>query len=110
MELRNYLTRIAERAESYFQQHLAKEDLARVDKLEGLARQATDIEALQKEALYTGWTPGDLRTGELKEVLFPLFAAMFNHVRDESGDSDRALMQAWIAFHEERIKVLIHCL
>lgn len=110
MELQAYLTRIAESSESYFQQHLAKEDLARVEKLAAMAREASDLETLQHDALYIGWTPGDLRTGELKEVLLPLIAAMLEYVRAGSEQADKALLQAWLAFHEERIKVLIHCL
>lgn len=108
MILHDYLSNIARNSESYFQAHLAKEDLARIDRLWVMAQEAQDSETLQKDALYIGWTPGDLRTGELKQVLLPLIAAIFDLAKGEDGDD--SVLDAWKAFHEERIKVLIHCL
>ena len=49
-----------------------------------------------------------MRTGELKQVLLPLIAAIFDLAKGEDGDD--SVLDAWKAFHEERIKVLIHCL
>lgn len=112
MKLRHYLEQIASESDSYFQAHLAKEDLSKVDRLFELADAATTIEAYQKDALYLGWTPGDLRSGELKEVLLPLSAAAFAYAQEaEPGDViEEELLTAWKNFHDERIKVLIHCL
>lgn len=108
MTIEEYLGQIAENSESYFQAHLAKEDLLRVERLSAMAAATPDLETLQKEALYSGWTPGDLRTGELKEVLLPLIAAF--HARAHGADGEAELLEAWKRFHEQRIKVLIHCL
>lgn len=110
MQLKAYLANIAENSDSFFQQHLAKEDLGRVEKLETMARDAEGLEALQHDALYIGWTPGDIRTGELKDVLLPLIAAMHAFVGSGLEAQDRDLLAAWQVFHQARIKVLIHCL
>ncbi|WP_150125034.1 hypothetical protein [Tsuneonella mangrovi] len=113
LALETYLEAIADNAESYFQSHLAKEDLAKVQRLKGMAIESDDLAQLQHDALYIGWTPGDLRTGELKEQLLPLIAAMHAAVRaqaSEAESADAALLDAWKVFHEARIKVLIHCL
>ena len=109
--LEEYLCRIADNSESYFQAFLAKEDLARVRKLAAMAEETCDLEALQRDGLYIGWTAGDLRTGELKEQIMPLIAALHASMQ-KSGDreSSEALMAAWKMFHEERLKILIHCL
>lgn len=111
MRLERYLHSIADNSESYFQAHLAREDLARIGRLKARAEVHCQLEALQRDALYLEWTPGDLRTGELKEVLLPLIAAMHEHLADPAdAAADEALLSAWKAFHEARIKVLIHCL
>jgi hypothetical protein len=111
MQLETYLQSIADTSESYFQAHLAREDLQRVERLKAKAEAIADPEELQKEALYLEWTPGDLRTGELKEQLVPLIAAMHGVVAaPDDGEADAALLDAWKQFHEARIAVLIHCL
>ena len=109
--LENYLAEIAEKSDSYFQAHLAKEDLVRVRRLAEMARAAETLEALRHDALYIGWTPGDLRTGELKDQLIALIDAMHAQERapEDPAAADR-LMEAWKEFHRERIRVLIHCL
>lgn len=109
--LEAYLQEIAEKSESYFQAHLAREDAGRVARLAEMARAEAEVGALEKDALYIGWTPGDLRTSELKPVLIPLIRAMHAHVNAPQDDQNaRELFDCWKAFHEERIKVLIHCL
>ena len=89
MTIEEYLGQIAENSESYFQAHLAKEDLLRVERLSAMAAATSDLETLQKEALYSGWTPGDLRTGELKDVLLPLIAAFHARAHPESRADPR---------------------
>ncbi len=111
MRLTRYLEAISQNSQSYFQAHLAKEDLAKVEKLACMARERRDIETLRHDALYLGWTPGDLRTGELKEQLLPLIHAMHAHVGNpDDADKDEALLAHWKEFHQARIRVLIHCL
>lgn len=111
MQLETYLQAIADNSESYFQTHLAREDMQRVQRLKAKAEAIADLEELQKEALYLEWTPGDLRTGELKDQLVPLIAAMHSVVSaPDNADADKALLDAWKQFHEARIAVLIHCL
>lgn len=111
MRLRKYLEAIAQKSESYFQAHLAKEDLARVEKLASMATAASDLETLRHDALFIGWTPGDLRTAELKDQLLPLIDAMHAHLGEpDDTEKDELLLSRWKEFHEVRIKVLIHCL
>ncbi len=111
MQLETYLQSIADNSDSYFQAHLAREDLQRVARLKARAEETPDLENLQKEALYLEWTPGDLRTGELKEQLVPLIAAMHAvTAAPDEAEADAALLDAWKQFQEARIAVLIHCL
>lgn len=109
--LENYLHGIADRSDSYFQAHLAREDLVRVRRLAEMAAAIGDPEKLRHDALYIGWTPGDLRTIELKDQLLPLIDA-FHAAAASPADEvvERRIMDRWKAFHEARIRVLIHCL
>jgi aromatic ring-cleaving dioxygenase len=61
-----------------------------------------------KDGLYIGWTKGDLRTGELKEFLEPFMKAVFD--LKHGGKDDQAVIDQWIIFNRERMKVLVHCL
>ncbi len=110
MELIQRLRGIAEKSESYFQQFLAKEDLARIDKLAEMARQLDDKESFLKEGLYIGWTQNDMRTHELKDEIVPLLESLWCYYDPESKADEQAVLKAWEAFEEKRMKTLIHCL
>lgn len=111
MQLEKYLKTVAEQSQSYFQAHLAREDIERVQRLKQTALEAQSVEDLLHDALYLGWTPGDLRTGELKEEIEQLVRAMHAYLSaPKQSDLDDTLLLAWKAFHEKRITVLIHCL
>ena len=70
-----------------------------------------DLPSLKKEALFIGWTNGDLRTHELSEPLHALIQAVHDFETQGPGDEyDAAIMTAWTEFHGLRLKILIHCL
>ncbi|HEX5094169.1 MAG TPA: hypothetical protein VFV84_15915 [Burkholderiales bacterium] len=89
--------------ESLFRAQLLREDLARLAKLEALAATAADAEAFVKAGMRVGWTPGDARTGELREALGPFLRALY------AGD-DAATLDAWEALHRVRMERLLGCL
>lgn len=103
MQLVGVLERALEREESFFRQQLLREDVARLRKLEALATAATDVEAFVKSGSRAGWTPGDARTGELREALEPFLRAVY--ARD-----DAAMLRAWEALHALRMERLLGCL
>ena len=111
MRLIKHLETVAEAHESYVQRHLAKEDLSRIVKLRGLAQTHKELKTLKKEALYIGWTKGDMRTHELSEPLNALMEAIHDFEIGGSGEKrDTAIMGAWSQFHALRMKILVHCL
>ena len=57
-----------------------------------------------KAAGLAGWTPGDLRTGELKPWLDPFLRAWYG-----AGD-DPALPGLWREFDVNRLDILAGCL
>ena len=111
MHLMKHLETVAASHESYVQRQLAKEDLARIAKLQDLARAHRDLSSLKKEALFIGWTNGDLRTHELSEPLHALIQAVHDfETQGPRNEYDAAIMTAWTEFHGLRLKILIHCL
>jgi len=111
MLLLKHLESVSEKHESYVQRQLAKEDLERVAKLRDIARAHKELQSLKKEALFIGWTNGDLRTHELSEPLHVLIQAVHDFETNGGGEEyDAAIMTAWTVFHGLRMKILIHCL
>lgn len=111
MELLLYLQKSTTNGESYFQQFLAKEDLARVFGLLEMAKAAENITSYLKDGIFIGWTKDDLRTHELKPALEPLLAKIFEFVKgDKSEKVETQIMQLWHEFHALRLKTLLHCL
>ncbi len=108
MKLLEMLQSRAETEDSYFSKALLKEDIARVETLMTKAKAANDLDSLMKDGLYIGWTKGDLRTGELREFLAPLMSAVF--ALQQGGSDEQAVIESWITFNQERMKVLVHCL
>lgn len=91
---------------SYFRAALLREDLERLNRLLELAAGAADEAAFLKAAGMAGWTPGDLRTGELKPWLDPFLRAWYG-----AGDSnDPALPGLWREFDVNRLDILAGCL
>ena len=94
---------------SYFRAALLREDLGRLNRLLELAAGASDEAAFLKAAGLAGWTPGDLRTGELKPWLDPFLRAWYG-AAGAAGDSDAALLDLWRDFDRNRLDILAGCL
>ena len=69
MQLIAHLEHLVGSEESLFRAQLLREDIARLRKLQELARKAPDAEAFKKSGMRIGWTQGDARTHELREPL-----------------------------------------
>ena len=91
---------------SYFRAALLREDLERLTRLQELSTESEDEAAFAKAAGLAGWTPGDLRTGELKPWLAPFLRAWYGATE---GD-DRALLDLWRSFDRNRLDILAGCL
>ena len=115
MRLMETLERRLETEDSYFQTQLLREDIARLGKMRGLARElthgATDTAAYTKAVMLLGWTAGNLHTHEIREPLETLAAAVYQF---ETGTRDAAqetiIEQAWVALHRTRMERLMGCL
>ena len=91
---------------SYFRAALLREDLARLNRLRELVADAVDEAAFMKAAGLAGWTPGDLRTGELKPWLDPFLRAWYS----AGAGEDPALPGLWRDFDRNRLDILAGCL
>lgn len=108
MTLDDHLAAEAAQHDSLFRMALAREDQARLARMREIAAEAPDLDAFARQALFIGWTPGDLRSRDLEEPLRPVFAALWAEAR---SDRDEArLLAAWYGFNTERMRILIHCL
>ena len=97
--------------ESVFHAQLLREDIARLRRLEAMAREHADLESFAKAGLYIGWTQGDFRTHEIKAPIEALLAAF--HAYETGGQSDEldsALRTAWADFDRARMEKLLGCL
>lgn len=108
MTLDDYLAAEAAQSESYFRQALAREDMARLARMRALRDSAASIDELADQAVFIGWTPGDLRSKELAVPLRPVIEALWAERMGASAEP--ALFAAWQAFNTERMRLLIHCL
>ncbi len=93
-----------------FRQHLLGEDIARLTQAIDLAQAAASAEALLLAAGKLNWTPGDLRTHELKPALDPLLGALWTAIHRPGAAADTALASAWADFDRMRIDRLAGCL
>jgi hypothetical protein len=111
MQVMELLKATSENDESYFRRALAKEDLARFERLTALAASSADFDAFRKAALYIGWTKDDMRTHDLRGSLDRLLAIFYRlGTAPATPGDDAALAAAWTEFHEDRLRKLIHCL
>jgi len=116
MKLIAYLESVISRNEGIVQTQLAREDLARIEKLCVMAQTHDNYPDMEKDGLYIGWTKGDFRTHELSDPLKALMRAIFDSIK--TGDTtkydaeklDDHIMDIWAAFHTLRLKILVHCL
>lgn len=109
MHLIDELEAQAGREESYFRAYLLREDVSRLRRLLELATTLPTYEAFRIDGLAVGWTPGDMRTHELKPALEPLLALFYRSVRGEAVP-DGAIGVAWHAFERLRMDRLVGCL
>ncbi len=97
--------------DSYFRAALLREDIARLEKLMRIASDCENLAQFEKDGLFVGWTQGDLRTGELKEPLAPLMAAIFGYQHGDTSDAmEEKIIDLWMDFNQQRMKILVHCL
>jgi hypothetical protein len=106
-DLDSHFAAEAERTDNYFRSVLAREDQARLARLRELLAASATVEQFAAEALYVGWTAGDLRSKELAPAL-EIFAKAMWRAEREGAPVD--LVAAWAVFNAERMRVLIHCL
>ncbi len=111
MKLLDMMRERAAKEDSYFQAALMREDVTRLEKMCAIAKACETMAQFEKDGLFVGWTQGDLRTGELKEPLAPLMAAIYAYQHgDQSAAADDAILAAWASFNPQRMKILVHCL
>ena len=103
MQLLEKLSAVLAVESSLFQAQLLREDIARLRKLQELAKSAPDAEAFKKAGMRIGWTQGDARTHELREPLERLLAAVYVSQEEE-------ILLAWEALHRARMERLVGCL
>ena len=103
MELIARLEALVGKEESLFRAQLLREDIARLRKLQQLARTTPDAEAFKKAGMRIGWTQGDARTHELREPLELLLDAVY-------ASQEPDIVRAWEALHRARMERLVGCL
>jgi hypothetical protein len=108
MQLIARLEVLAGKEESLFRAQLLREDIARLRKLQQLAKTAKDAEAFKKAGMRIRWTQGDARTHELREPLERLLAAVYAFEKD--GAPEAPVVEAWEALHRARMERLVGCL
>jgi hypothetical protein len=103
--------------DSYFRQHLIKEDVARLETLLAVCPPGTDVAAVIAKGLKLGWTPDDLRTHELRPALEPLLTAIHDRLSataagDETSipELDARIVDLWRDFERLRMDRLVGCL
>lgn len=110
MQIIERLQHISDTTESYFARQLYKEDAERLTRLVVLAETSADEGQYAKDALMIGWTPGDLHTHELSDVVEPLIGAVFKLCKDpENQEKEKAVTEHWNAFDAARRKRLLRC-
>ena len=108
MQLIERLELLAAKEDSLFRAQLLREDVARLRKLQELAKAAQDESAFKKAGMRIGWTQGDARTHELREPLERLLAAVYALEKDAAEEAPIA--EAWEALHRVRMERLVGCL
>jgi hypothetical protein len=108
MQLIEDLERRAAREESMFQAQILREDIARLRRLQEMARSLEHEEFLDK-GMRVGWTQGDARTAELREPLQALLDALYGFEKGNLALEAR-IAESWHALHRMRMERLLGCL
>jgi len=99
------------REESLFRAQLIREDIARLQRLQEIARTTGDAAAYKKASMRIGWTQGDLRTHELRAPLEVLLDAVYAYETGTRGtEEDAASSVAWFELDRTRMERLVGCL
>lgn len=93
-----------------FRAQLMREDIARLQKLEALARSVAESDAYRRAGRKLGWTPLDARTSELGSELDELLDAVREATMSPSGAADARTVEAWRALARLRTERLVGCL
>lgn len=97
--------------ESPFRAQLLREDIARLDRLRGLARRGGDLIALRQASMRLGWTQGDMRTQELRAPLEALVDAIYAcECGNGDAEQEARVIEAWNTLHQVRMERLTGCL
>jgi hypothetical protein len=105
------LERLLAAEESLFRRQLLREDIARLHKLQALARTSTDLSDFIKGGMLAGWTQANARTHELREPLEALLEAIYALERDRCGEAQEArVVECWHSLHRLRMERLLGCL
>lgn len=111
MRLLDQLQRRIDAEQSPFRAQLLREDVARLTRLQELARSAEDLAAFKRAGIRIGWTQGDLRTHEISVPLERLLEAVYVHATRPTGPGEEAQLEAaWLELHRVRMERLIGCL
>ena len=111
MRLADELEHLAATEPSPFRAQLLREDVARLRKLAELARTSPDADTYRRAAWRLGWTAQDARTGELREPLEALLAAVLDAQDGASHDAGEARVRAaWLELTRIRMERLTGCL
>ena len=94
-----------------FRAQLMREDIARLEKLQSLAKGSSDIAEFRKNGTYIGWTQNDMMTHQLSEPLAKLLDSVYEfQTYGPDTQRDKAVRDAWIELCVVRNKVLFKCL
>ena len=109
--LLEYLERLVTQEQSLFRAQLLREDIARLRRLQELARNAQDAGAFKKAGMRIGWTQGDSRTNELREPLERLIEAVYAlELGERDATQEARVFESWHALHRARMERLVGCL
>ncbi len=110
MRLIDELERRLAAESSLFRAQLLREDIARLHKLDALARSTLDTEAYRKAAHRLGWTAQDARTSELREALDLLLESWRCALSGRSEELDARMLRAWQEMTRLRLENMVGCL
>ena len=111
MHLIDELERRLAEGPGIFRAQLLREDLARLRKLDQLARTAADGEDYRRAGRRLGWTAQDARTHELGDALDRLLESVRTAAIDPAaGDQGPAMLAAWQEMTRRRLESMVGCL
>jgi hypothetical protein len=97
--------------ESLFRAQLLREDIARLRKLQAIAAGTHDEAAFLQAGMRVGWTQGDARTGELREPLQPLLAAVYAFEKGRrDAEQETRIVESWRNLSRVRMERMVGCL